>query len=89
MPIEKLVEEIKLLIIETIGLEDYTTDDLNETEPLLTQIEDIDSVDLLEIALAVEKKYNVKIGNVKKSKEIFKSVKTIAEYVKENMNVAS
>ena len=80
---DNLITEVKQLIIETVGLEDIDAQNLNENKPLMQEIEDLDSVDFLEIALAVEKKYEVKIGNIETAKEVFKSINSISEYIYE------
>ena len=44
----------------------------------------MDSIDALEIILILERNYGIKIENPAQGKEIFYSVKTLAEYITAN-----
>ena len=77
-----LEEEIKELIINSLELEDITKDDIKTDEPLFDEGLGLDSVDALELGMAVKKKYNITLSqDKKKKKKYFYSVKTIAEFI--------
>lgn len=77
-----LEEEIKELIINSLELEDITKDDIKTDEPLFDEGLGLDSVDALELGMAVKKKYNITLSQDKeKNKKYFYSVKTIAEFI--------
>lgn len=77
-----LEEEIKELIINSLELEDITKDDIKTDEPLFDEGLGLDSVDALELGMAVKKKYNITLSQVKEeNKKYFYSVKTIAEFI--------
>ena len=80
-----LQQEIKILIIETLGLDDITPEELGVEEPLFGDGIGLDSIDALEIAVALEKKYNVKVPPDKETKELFFSVATLAKLVQSKM----
>lgn len=77
-----IIEEIKKLIIDTLDLEDIAPDDIDENAPLFVDGLGLDSIDALELGMALKKKYNLKMGsNNEENKEYFYSVKTLAEFV--------
>ena len=57
--IMELKEEIKDLIIQSLALEDITPDDIKDDEPLFNEGLGLDSIDALEIGMALQKKYNL------------------------------
>ena len=82
-----LVKEIKSLIIETLYLEDITIDEIEDNEPLFVEGLELDSVDALEIGVALQKKYQIKLNTKGDDlKKHFYSVKTIADYIKETIS---
>ena len=78
-----LEKEIKTLIIESLELEDITIDDIKDEEPLFISGLGLDSIDALELGMALKKKCHIDLSeNKKKKKKHFYSVKTIADYVR-------
>lgn len=78
--------EIKTLIIESLELEDVTIDDIKDGEPLFGSGLGLDSIDALELGMALKKKYHINLDeNKEENKKHFYSVKTIAEMVKNNI----
>ncbi len=83
MSIEK---EIKTLIIESLGLEDIEIDDIKDDEALFGAGLGLDSIDALELGMALKKKYQIDLGdNKEENKRHFYSVKTIADFVRKNI----
>ncbi len=83
MSIEK---EIKTLIIESLGLEDIEIDDIKDDEALFGAGLGLDSIDALELGMALKKKYQIDLGdNKEENKKHFYSVKTIADFVRKNI----
>jgi acyl carrier protein len=56
-----LVRDIKRLIIDALGLEDISVDDIGDEQTLFGEGLGLDSVDALELGLAIQKKYGIKI----------------------------
>lgn len=82
---ESLELELKALIIEVLDLEDITTDDINSEEPLFVDGLGLDSIDALELGVALQKRYGVKIeAEGEQTRELFASVKNLAKFVTEN-----
>lgn len=82
---ENLETEIKQLIIDTLNLEDISTDDIETDAPLFNEGLGLDSIDALELGLAIKKKYNITLnGESEEMKKNFYSVKTIADFISQN-----
>ncbi len=82
-----LENEIKTLIIESLELEDITVDDIKDEEPLFISGLGLDSIDALELGMALKKKYNVDLSdNKEENKKYFYSVKTIADFIRSKVS---
>lgn len=81
---DELIEELKKNIIEVLNLEDMTPDDIDADAPLFSTGLGLDSIDALELIVLMEKNYGIRLANASEGKEIFKSVRTMAEYVSKN-----
>ena len=74
--------ELKQLIIDALALEDISINDIDSHAPLFNEGLGLDSIDALELGLAIRKKYNVKIDSDKEDVvRIFSSVSTLANYI--------
>ncbi len=81
---EQLIEELKKEIIEVLNLEGMTPADIDENAPLFGEGLGLDSIDALELIVLMEKNYGIKLANAEQGKEIFKSVRVMAEYIHNN-----
>ena len=81
---EEFVLELKKKIIEVLNLEDVQPEDIDNDAPLFGEGLGLDSIDALELIVMMEKNYGIKIKDPSAGKEIFKSVNTMADYIKEN-----
>lgn len=78
--------ELKELIIKSLELEDITVDDIEDEAPLFIEGLGLDSIDALELGMALKKKYNLKMSADKEqNKKYFYSVKTLADYIRSNI----
>ncbi|MFS2198285.1 phosphopantetheine-binding protein [Pseudomonas sp. B28(2017)] len=77
-----LVLEIKELIIEALGLEDISAEDIGNEQTLFGEGLGLDSVDALELGLAIQKKYGIKIdADAKDTRNHFSNVASLAAFV--------
>lgn len=77
--------EIKKLIISSLNLEDYQPEDISSDESLFADGLGLDSIDALELGVALQKKYGLELTNVTKTEgKHFYSVATLAKFVAEN-----
>lgn len=81
---EELMQNLKLQIIEQLNLEDVEPDEIEVEEPLFGDGLGLDSIDALELIVLLEKEYGIKIEDPKKGKDIFYSIKSMAEYISAN-----
>ncbi|MDR2847807.1 MAG: phosphopantetheine-binding protein [Bacteroidales bacterium] len=79
---DSLILELKEKIVKSLNLEGVTPDDIAEDAPLFGEGLALDSIDALELIVLMEKDYGVKVNP--NQKEIFKSVRTMAEYIAAN-----
>ncbi len=81
---EALINELKTKIIEALKLVDLKPEDIDADAPLFGEGLGLDSIDALELMLLLEKNYGIKLKNPAEGKEVFKSVRTMAEYIQAN-----
>lgn len=84
MHIDTILEnELKQLIIDSLNLEDLTPEDIDSESALFGEGLGLDSIDALELGMALQKKYALKIKvqdeNIKQN---FYSVRTLTQYIK-------
>lgn len=79
---ETLHNDIKQLIIDALNLEDISIDDIDTEAPLFGDGLDLDSIDALELGLAIKKKYNIVIdADDTNTRQHFSSVANLARYI--------
>jgi acyl carrier protein len=85
---ETLEQEIKEIIISALDLEDITVADIDSKAPLFNEGLGLDSIDALELGMALKKKYDVNFKSDKdENKEYFKSVESLVKYIAESKNI--
>ncbi|MCD8317562.1 MAG: phosphopantetheine-binding protein [Paraprevotella sp.] len=81
---EELIIELKQQMIKVLNLEDMTCDDIDDDAPLFGDGLGLDSIDALELIVLLEKQYGIKLSDPAQGKDIFKSVRVMAQYVFEH-----
>lgn len=77
-----LHNDIKTLIIECLDLEDVSIEDIDSDAPLFGEGLGLDSIDALELGLAIKKQFNIKIdANSEETKQHFYSVSRLASFI--------
>lgn len=79
-----LIEELKIKLIEILNLTDVSPEDFDETAQLVGGDLGIDSIDVLEMVVMVEKEYGVIINSQEVGEKVFRSLTSLAEYIKNN-----
>ena len=82
--IEELMMDVKKLIIERLKLEEIAVEDIDTDAPLFGEGLGLDSIDALELVIGLEKEYGVSIPDAEVGREVFQSVRTIAQYIVDN-----
>ena len=79
---EALETEIKKLIVDALMLDDVTPEEIETDAALFEEGLGLDSIDALELAIAIDKAYGVKIkAEDEGTREVFRSVATLAAFV--------
>ena len=82
---QNLIEELKVHIIRDLNLEEMTPEMIGNDSPLFgDEGLGLDSIDVLEMILILEKYYGLRVNNPEEGKAIFRSVATIADYITAN-----
>ncbi|AMC34384.1 phosphopantetheine-binding protein [Janthinobacterium sp. B9-8] len=77
-----LEQEIKQLIISALNLEDLSPDDIDASAPLFVDGLGLDSIDALELGLALQKSYGVSLSaDSSETRAHFASVQALAAFV--------
>jgi acyl carrier protein len=77
--LQQLETEIKILIIEAAGLEEVAPEHIDAEAPLFVEGLGLDSIDALEIGLALHKRYGVKLSaDSEDSRRHFANVRSLA-----------
>ncbi len=85
----KFLEELKFKIIETLGLIDVVPEDIKDDERLVGGDLGIDSIDVLELVMMIEKDFGVKIENKELGVKVFASVRALATHIAQNQKKKS
>lgn len=77
-----LIDELKQLIIDSLDLEDVSPADIDPKAPLFGAGLGLDSIDALELGVAIQKKYHVKLdANSADTRQHFQSVENLAKFI--------
>ncbi len=80
---EQIIVDLKTMIIETLALDDMGIEDIDAEAPLFGEGLGLDSIDALELGVALKNKYQVSVKDEDEEdiKKHFFSVKSLAEFV--------
>jgi acyl carrier protein len=74
--------QLARLIVDVLNLEDIEPDQIGPTEPLFADGLGLDSIDALEIAVAVAQTYGVHLkAEDEESREVLKDLRSLAAYI--------
>jgi acyl carrier protein len=81
--------ELKELLISSLNLEDVTPNDIETEAPLFGDGLGLDSIDALELGVAIQKKYGISIkAQTEEVKAHFYSIKTLSQFIKNSQESA-
>ena len=80
----ELLETLKQQVIDALNLEDLSPEDIDVDAPLFGEGLGLDSIDALELIMILEKEYGITLQSPAQGKEIFKSIRTMAEFIQTN-----
>jgi acyl carrier protein len=80
---DELEAEIKQLIIDALELEDLTSDAIASDEPLFVEGLGLDSIDAMQLGVALRKRYGIRIDSVSENvRDHFATVRSLAQFVR-------
>jgi acyl carrier protein len=79
---DPLIDRIKVMIVQTLRLEDVGPASIDDEEPLIGSGLSIDSIDALELVVALEKEFGIKIKSSEESRAALSSVRGLAEFIR-------
>ncbi|MDR0892939.1 MAG: phosphopantetheine-binding protein [Mediterranea sp.] len=78
----ELRDKLKEQLIEALNLEEVTPAEIADEAPLFgDEGLGLDSIDALEIILILEREYGIKIEKPNEGKQIFYSIRSLADYI--------
>jgi acyl carrier protein len=81
---EQLINELEAKIVSILDLADIPSSALDINGPLIGGTLGLDSIDVLEMVIMIEKDYGVRIDNRELGEKVFASLKTLAAYILDN-----
>jgi acyl carrier protein len=89
LTLQEIKSDIKKLIVETFNIDTIYPEDIKDDVPLLSgeNTIKIDSIDVLEIVIAIQRKFEVRIDDQNLARHIINTVDTIAEFVYAQKNM--
>lgn len=84
MELSELKQGIKKLIVDELDLRDRAPEDIEDAAPLFGEGLGLDSLDALQLAMAIEERFGVTIPEGEEAKAIFASVDALAAYIDEH-----
>ena len=83
-----LEQDIKALIVTTMALEDVVADDIDSAAPLFNEGLGLDSIDALELSLAISKKYGFQLrSDNDDNRRIFGSLRALSAHIEQHRAV--
>lgn len=80
----ELIEDLKVKIIAVLNLQEVEPADIDPDEQLVGGRLGIDSIDVLELVIMLEKDYGITIDNKEVGAQVFASLNTMARYISDN-----
>jgi acyl carrier protein len=81
--LDEMIAELKVKIISTLGLMDVKPGDIKDDAQLVGGDTGIDSIDVLELVMMIEKDYGIKIESKELGARVFASVRALSTYILE------
>lgn len=81
---EELIHQVKKLIIDSLRIDGMAPEEIETDAPLFGEGLGLDSIDALQLVVAMEKAFGVVVPDAATGTKVFRSVRSMAEYIAEN-----
>ncbi|HEX3078971.1 MAG TPA: phosphopantetheine-binding protein [Puia sp.] len=81
---DNLMQKLKVQVIERLNLKDLKPADIGDDQPLFVEGIGLDSIDALELIVLLQQEYNIKLSNAEDGPRVFRSIRTMADYITAN-----
>ena len=81
---DELIPKVKQMIIDSLRIEDMSPDEIETDAPLFGEGLGLDSIDALQLVVAMEKEFGVVVPDAATGTTVFASVRSMAEYIAEH-----
>ena len=81
---EELIPKVKQMIIDSLRIEGMSPDEIDADAPLFGEGLGLDSIDALQLVVAMEKEFGVVVPDAATGTKVFASVRSMAEHIAEN-----
>ncbi len=78
---DKLISDLKSQIVTQLNLQDIKPEDIGDDQPLFMEGLGLDSIDALELIVLLQQQYRIKLSNADEGPKVFRTVRTMAEYI--------
>lgn len=78
---DKLMSDLKTQIVAQLNLQDVKPEDIGDDQPLFVEGLGLDSIDALELIVLLQQEYKIKLSNADEGPKVFRTVRTMAEYI--------
>lgn len=78
---DKLMADLKSQIIAQLNLQDVKPENIGDDQALFVDGLGLDSIDALELIVLLQQQYGIKLSNAEDGPKVFKTVRTMAEYI--------
>jgi acyl carrier protein len=85
LDVQEIKSQLKPLIISSLRITDISVEQMVDDMRLLDGDIEIDSVDILQLIIDIEKKFNIKLVSGRFDRDAWQSVNTLAEAIKAKM----
>lgn len=81
--------DLKKQIIAQLNLKDLKPEDIGDDQPLFVEGLGLDSIDALELIVLLQQEYKIKLANAEEGQSVFRSVRTMAQYITDHQGKAA
>ncbi|MGB4599461.1 MAG: phosphopantetheine-binding protein [Trichlorobacter sp.] len=81
---DELIPKVKQMIIDALRIEGMSPDEIDDDAPLFGEGLGLDSIDALQLVVAMEKDFGVVVPDAATGSKVFASVRAMAAYIAEH-----